>query len=135
MNSRFKQTAVALVAIATCTTAFGMSATPAGARIAEKNTKFCAALGSDQGAGLDFEGLGPEEAAFAEKLVRKLEKTGVPTKLKKDLKKLAKTYHRIAKGESAAEVLDAAGQAAILPALTRFSKYVAANCVGVPPST
>ena len=134
MNGRFERTSVAVIAIATCIAAFGVSAAPAGARVAEKNTKFCAALGSDQGAGIDFEGLGPEEAAFAAKLERKLAKTGVPTKLKKDLGKLARVYDRIAKGESAAEVLDAAGQKAILPALTRFSKYVAANCVETPPS-
>jgi len=135
MKTRFKQTKVALVAIATCIAACGISAVPAGARVTEKNTKFCAAIGSDQGAGIDFEGLGPQEAAFAAKLERKLAKTGVPTKLKKDLGKLARVYDRIAKGESAAEVLDAAGQAAILPALTRFSKYFAANCVEIPPST
>ena len=62
-------------------------AVPAGARVAEKNDKFCKILYSDQGAGIDFEGLGPAEAEYAATLMRKLAKAGVPAKLKKDLKK------------------------------------------------
>jgi hypothetical protein len=135
MPSKSTRVLVASIAIATFIATFGVVAAPAGASVPQTNTKFCAVLGSDQGAGINFDGLGPEEAAFAAKLERKLAKTGVPAKLKKDLKKLAAVYDRIANGETAAEVLDAKGQAAILPALTRFSKYFAANCVGTPPAT
>ena len=92
---------------------------------------YTAVLSGDQGTGINFEGLGPAEAKFAAKLMRKAAKAGVPARLKADLAKLAKVYDRIANGEPAAKVLDAAGQKAVLPALTRFSKYVAANCTPV----
>ena len=109
-------------------------ALPAGARVAQTNDRFCAVF-SAQFPSIDFEGLGPDEANFAAKLLRKAAKTGVPGKLKKDLKKIAKVYDRIADGEPAGEVLDAEQQKAILPALTRFSKYYAANCFATVPST
>jgi hypothetical protein len=135
MRSNFKRASVAVTAVAILSAAFGVSAAPVGARVVAKNAKFCEVLGSDQGAGIDFEGLGPDEAKFGAKLMRKLAKTGVPAKLKKDLKKVAKVYARIGKGEPATEVLDADGQAAVLPAITRFSKYVGANCVPTAPAT
>jgi hypothetical protein len=135
MPSKSTRALVASIACATFIATVGVVAAPAGASVAAKNAKFCAVLSTDQGSGIDFEGLSPEEAAFAAKLERKLAKTGVPAKLKKDLKKLAAVYDRIANGETAAEVLDADGQAAVLPALKHFSTYVAANCLTTPPST
>ena len=106
----------------------------AAASTAQKNDKFCAVF-SAQFPSIDFEGLGPDEAALGAKLLRQAAKTGVPAKLKKDLKKIAKVYTRIADGEPATEVLDAEQQKSILPALTRFSKYFAANCFAAVPST
>jgi hypothetical protein len=52
--------------------------------------------------------------------------------LKADLARIARVYDRIADGEPAAEVLDAAQQRTLLPALTRFGKYLAANCIATP---
>jgi hypothetical protein len=66
--------------------------------------------------------------------MRKLAKAGVPAKLEKDLKKLAKVYDPIADGESANEVI--ADQVTFVQsALTRFSKYVQKNCTPSAPST
>jgi len=108
-------------------------AVPAGARVAEKNDKFCKILYSDQGAGIDFEGLGPAEAEYAATLMRKLAKAGVPAKLKKDLKKVAKIYDRIADGASEGDLAD--DQDFILEALTRISKYSAKNCTPAVPTS
>ena len=132
MSASPKRTVAVLCAVAALTATIGLSASPAMAHVAAANTKFCTVISGDQGSGIDFEGLGPAEATFAAKLMRKAGKTGVPGSLKADLGKLAKVYDRIADGESAATVLTPATQKAILPALTRFSKYVAANCVVVP---
>jgi hypothetical protein len=126
----------ALVAV----TALGMLAAmpglagTAGARVVSTNTKFCAVFGAQMPA-IDFEGLGVEEATVGAKLFRDAAKTGLPAKLKQDMKKVAKIYGRIAKGEPASEVLDADQQAAILPSLVRFSKYYATNCVAATPSS
>jgi hypothetical protein len=79
--------AVAVAALAATST---MSAVPASARVAAKNTAFCQILSSEQGSRIDFDGLGPDEAKFAARLNRKLAKTAVPAKLKRDLVKLAK---------------------------------------------
>ena len=131
MSANPKRTVV-LCAVAALTATIGLSASPAVAHVAAANTKFCAVISGDQGSGIDFDGLGPAEATFAAKLMRKAGKTGVPGNLKADLGKLAKVYDRIADGEPAAKVLSPSAQKAILPALTRFSKYVAANCTVVP---
>jgi hypothetical protein len=133
MPSKPRRTLAVITAAAALTAAVGLSAAPAGARVVARNAKFCAVV-SDQGVGIDFEGLGPDEARFAAKLMRKAAKAGVPSKLKKDLNKLAKVYDVIAGGESAAQVV-AAQQTFIVKALTRFSKYVAANCIATAPST
>jgi len=127
MSASVKRTVVMLSAVAVIAV-MGFSASPVGAHVAAANTKFCSVLSSDQGTGIDFESLGPAEATFAAKLMRKAAKTGVPANLKADLGKLAKVYDRIADGEPAAKVLTPSKQKAILPALTRFSKYVGANC-------
>jgi hypothetical protein len=120
-------------AVAAVTAMIGLSASPVAAHVPAANTKFCAVLSSDQGTEIDFEGLAPAEATHAAKLMRRAAKTGVPGSLKTDLGKLAKVYDRIADGEPAAKVLSPSNQKAILPALTRFSKYVAANCT--PPTS
>ncbi|MGI8796978.1 MAG: hypothetical protein ACR2IR_10435 [Acidimicrobiia bacterium] len=88
MLSKCKRVLGAITAVAALAAGLGMLAVPAGARGEAKNDKFCEVLSSDQGAGVDFEGLGPAEAEYAATLNRKLAKTGVPAKLKKDLKKL-----------------------------------------------
>jgi len=124
-----------VVVVALASALVVMLAVPAGARVAQKNTEFCEILSSDQGAGIDFEGLEPPEAEYAATLVRKLAKTGVPAKLKKDLKRLAKdVYDRIAAGESENEVTPEQ-LSFVQSALTRFSKYVGKNCVPAVPST
>jgi hypothetical protein len=135
MSATSKRTVATLSVVVALTTMLGLTATPAVARVAAANAKFCAVLSSEEGAGIDFEGLGPAEATFAAKLMRKAAKTGVPGSLKADLGKLAKIYDRIADGESAAKVLSPSQQKAILPALTRFSKYTAANCAVPVPTT
>ena len=105
----------------------------AAARVEVKNAKFCQILSSDQGADIDFDGLGAAEAKYAAKLTRKLAKTGVPAKLKSDLEKLAKVYDRIAEGESPAAVL-ADEQKAITKSFVGFTTYVSANCAPSTPS-
>lgn len=134
MFSKAKRVLVPFTAIAVLAAGSAVLASPAGAEVGAKNTKFCQILSSDQGQGIDFQGLGPAEAKFAAKLERKLAKTGVPAKLKSDLLKLAKVYDRIAKGEDAAAVIGET-QASLGKALTRFSKYVAANCIPAVPTT
>ncbi len=121
-----------LVALAALTTVVVTSAAPAGARITASNDRFCSVLSSDQGAGIDFDGLGATEARLAAKVMRKAAKAGVPARLKADLSSIAAVYDRIADGEPTAEVLDAPHQKALLPRLTRFGKYVAANCIATP---
>ena len=131
MPAKSKRTAAVLVALAAIA-AVGISARPAGARVAATNDQFCSILSSNQGAGIDFDGLEAPEARLAAKVMRKAAKSGVPATLKSDLAKIAAIYDRIADGEPAAEVLDAAHQKALLPRLTRFGKYVAANCIATP---
>ena len=131
MPAKSRRTTAVLVALAAFATV-GISAAPAGARVAATNEQFCNVLSSDQGAGIDFDGLGAPEARLAAKVMRKAGKTGVPAALKADLAKIAAIYDRIADGEPAAEVLDAAHQKALLPRLTRFGKYFAANCIATP---
>jgi hypothetical protein len=133
MPSKPTRTLAAITAVAALTAVLGLSAAPAGAGVVAKNDKFCA-VASDQGLGIDFSGLGPDEARFAAKLMRKAAKTGVPAKLKKDLNKVAKVYDEIAGGEPADKVV-ADQQTFIVRALTRFGKYVAANCIAPTPST
>jgi hypothetical protein len=130
--TKWKPPVVVLVAVAALVTMLGVSPAGAGARVAATNDKFCAVLSTDQGQSLNFEGLAPNEARFAANLLRKAARAGVPAKLKADLATIAKLYDRIAHGEPALKVLDAAQQKAILPGLTRFSKYVAANCTTPP---
>jgi hypothetical protein len=132
MPAKSRRTTALLVALAALATIVGISAAPAGARVAATNDRFCSVLSSDQGAGIDFDGLAAPEARFAAKVIRKAAKAGVPATLKADLAKIAAVYDRIADGEPAAEVLDAAHQKALLPRLTRFGKYVAANCIATP---
>ena len=134
MRAKLKPSVAVVVAVAALVTVLGVSTAGAGTRVKATNDKFCAVLSSDQGDGINFEGLAPEEAGFAAKLLRKAAKAGVPAKLKADLAKIAKVYDRIADGEPAAKVLDAKQQKAILPGLTRFSRYVAANCTTAPPT-
>ena len=131
MPAKSRRTIAVLVAFAAFATV-GIPAAPAGARVAATNDRFCSVLSSNQGAGIDFDGLEAPEAHLAAKVMRKAAKTGVPATLKADLAKIAAVYDRIAKGEPAAEVLDAAHQKALLPRLTRFGKYVAANCIATP---
>lgn len=121
-----------LVVVGALVVMIGVPALHAGARAAATNVKFCALLSNDQGQGINFEGLAPDEAGFAAKRLRRAARAGVPATLKADLAKIAKVYDRIADGESPAEVLDAEQQQAILPGLTRFSKYAAANCTTAP---
>ncbi len=132
MSTKPRRVITAVMCVAALGATVGLSAAPAGARVASSNDEFCAIV-SDQGVGIDFEGLGPDEAQYAATLMRKAAKTGVPAKLKKDLKKLAKVYDRIAGGESA-DAVAASKQAFILKALTRFSKYTGANCTPTAPS-
>jgi hypothetical protein len=132
MFSTAKRVFVSCTAIAALAAGSAVLATPAGAEVAAKNTKFCTVLTSEQGNGIDFDGLGPDEAKFAAKLERKLAKTGVPAKLKSDLLKLAKVYDRIAKGEDAGKVIADVGDS-LTSGLVRFSKYVKANCS--PPTS
>jgi hypothetical protein len=134
MFSTVKRVFVPCIALAVLAAGSAVLVSPAGAEVSAKNTKFCQVLTSDQGQGIDFDGLGTAEAKFAAKLQRKLAKTGVPAKLKSDLLKLAKVYDRIAKGEDAATVI-ADVQGSVGKELTRFSKYVAANCVPAVPTT
>lgn len=132
--STLKRVIGATAAISALAVGSTVLAVPAGARADARNPKFCQILSSDQGAGIDFDGLGAAEAKYAAKLVRKLAKTGVPAKLKSDLGKLAKVYDKIAKGKSANTVL-AEQQNLIAKALTRMSKYTAENCAARVPST
>ena len=134
MLAKSKASVAVVVAVAALITVVGVPTASAGTRVKATNDKFCAVLSGDQGQGINFEGLAPKEAAFGAKLLRKAARTGVPAKLKVDLAKLAKVYDRIAEGEPAAKVLDAEQQKAILPGLTRFSKYFAANCATAPPT-
>ena len=131
MPAKSRRSTAVLIALATFA-AVGIAAAPAGARVATANEQFCNVLSSDQGAGIDFDGLGAPEARLAAKVMRKAAKSGVPATLKADLSKIAAVYDRIADGEPAAEVLDAAHQKALLPRLTRFGKYFAANCIATP---
>jgi len=102
-------------------------ALPAGARVEQKNDRFCKVFSSDPTAGVDFEDLSRAEAEDEATLVRKLAKTGVPAKLKKDLRKVAKVLDRIADGDPATEVV-ADEEQLLASALPRFFKYVKANC-------
>lgn len=132
MFSNSKRALAAVLGATALTVTIGVAAAPAGARVASSNEAFCA-LFTGQSPSIDFEGLGPDEAKFGARVFHKAAKTGVPAKLKKDLNKIAKIYTRIAHGEAAADVLDAQTQASVLPRLTRFSKYVAANCIATSP--
>src|SRR3954467_5597821 len=127
MSAKSRGTTAVLVAVAAFATV-GVAAAPARARVAAANEQFCSVLSSDQGAGIDFDGLEAPEARLAARVLRKAAKTGVPATLKADLAKIA-VYDRIADGDPAAEVLDAAHQKTLLPRLTRFGKYFAANCM------
>ena len=134
-NSAIRRTTSAAVAAGLAATFTIALAVPAGATLPVKNDKFCKIIyGDERAAGIDFEGLSPEEAAYAAKLFRRLANTGVPAKLEKDLKGLAKIDQRIADGASARKVL-AAEQDFITPALIRFSRYAGANCAPPVPST
>jgi hypothetical protein len=128
MSAKSRGPTAVLVAVAAFATV-GVAAAPAGARVAAANEQFCSVLSSDQGAGIDFDGLEAPEARLAARVMRKAAKTGVPATLKADLAKIAVVYDRIADGDPAAEVLDAAHQKTLLPRLTRFGKYFAANCM------
>jgi hypothetical protein len=132
MRAISRRTTTFILAVAALAIMLGLSAARAEARVAATNEKFCSVMSSNQGAGIDFEGLAPPEARFAATLLRKAAKTGAPATLKADLARMAKLYDRIAAGEPAAKVLDAAQQKTLLPALTRFGKYLAANCVATP---
>ena len=99
MPAKSRRTAALLVALAAFA-AVGISAGPAGARVAATNDQFCSVLSSNQGAGIDFDGLGAPEARLAAKVMRKAAKTGVPATLKADLAKLAAVYDRIAEGRA-----------------------------------
>jgi quercetin dioxygenase-like cupin family protein len=131
--ARVKQVFGAVVAIGLLAAASAVFALPAGARVPAKNAKFCQILSSDQGADIDFDGLGTAEAKYAAKLIRKLAKTGVPATLKSDLGKLAKVYDRVAGGASPEAVL-AGEQKAIAKSLMSFTAYVSANCSPSAPS-
>lgn len=134
LSSRVKRVFGAVAAVAALTATLGWSAAPAGAGVTATNDKFCAVVSGDQGLGIDFSGLGRDEAKYAAGLSRKAAKTGVPAKLKTDLTKLAKVYDQIAHGASSNKVV-ADEQAFIVSALTRFGKYLAANCIATAPST
>ena len=132
MFSKSKRMLAAFLGAAALAVTIGVSAVPASARVASSNEEFCAVFAA-QFPAIDFEGLGPDEAKLGAKLFHKGAKAGVPAKLKKDMNKIAKIYARIAHGEAASDVLDADTQASVLPRLTRFSKYFAANCVATAP--
>jgi hypothetical protein len=132
MFSTAKRVFVSCTAIAALAAGSAVLALPAGAEVTAKNTKFCEVLYGDQGTGINFEGLQPAEARYAASLMRKLAKTKVPGKLKSDLLRVAKVYSKIAKGATS---LSASEQASVGKALTRFSKYVAANCTPSVPAT
>ena len=134
-NSASRRITSAAVAAGLAATFTAALAVPAGATLPAKNDKFCEMVsGSNGAAGIDFEGFSPKEAAYAARLFRRLANTGVPARLEKDLKRLAKIDQRVADGDPARKVL-AAEQEFIAPALTRFSKYVGANCSPPVPST
>jgi hypothetical protein len=132
MAEKAGRAAALFVALAALITTAGIALAPAGAAVQATNDRFCTVLSNDQGAGIDFEGLQAPAARLAAKVMRKAAKTGVPANLKADLAKIASVYDRIADGEPAAEVLDATHQKDLLPRLTRFGKYVAANCIATP---
>jgi hypothetical protein len=134
LHSSFRRRSSALIAVGIAAASVGVLAAPAGARVETKNDKFCEILATDQGVGIDFEGLGPAEGEYAAALVRKLAKTGVPPKLKKDFKKLAKIYDRIGNGEPSDAVIREQ-LPFVQKALTRFSKYFQKNCVPAVPAT
>jgi quercetin dioxygenase-like cupin family protein len=134
MAARVKQVFGVVVAIGVLAAASAVFAPPAGARVPAKNANFCQILSSDQGADIDFDGLGAAEAKYAANLTRQLAKSGVPAKLKSDLGKLAKVYDRIADGESPEAVL-AAEQKAITKSLMSFTTYVSANCSPSAPGS
>lgn len=131
MSSKTRRIAAALISTAALGTTIGITATPASARASATVEEYCAIV-SDPGTGIDFEGLSPQEADYAATLMRKAAKTGVPAKLKRDLKKLAKIYDQISNGADPADVATEK-QSFILKAFTRFGKYTAAHCVGTPP--
>jgi len=103
MPSKANRTLVAITAIAAFLATLGLAAAPVGARVVATNDEFCAVL-SNGIPGLDSRGLDPDEAKLGAELSRKAAKTGVPAKLKRDLKKLAKIYDRIAVERSQAEL-------------------------------
>ena len=130
-----RASAAATVAAGLAATCASFLAVPAGATLPAKDDKFCEIVYGGKGAaGIDFEGFSRKEAAYAARLFRKLAATGVPAKLEKDLRKLAKIDQRVADGEPAGTVL-VAEQKVVNSALTRFSKYVSANCSPPVPST
>ena len=134
MHSRIGRASSALMAAGLAAGLAVTLAVPAGADVPQKNTKFCTTLQSGEGSGgIDFEGLGTAEAEYAATLMRKLAKTGVPSGLRKDLKKLAKVYDRIADGASESEIAD--DQDFIIKALTGISKYTQKNCSPPVPGT
>ena len=134
MSSPVERVFSTVVAAAVVATTLTLFAAPAGARVGTQNTQFCQALASDQGAGTDFEGLGPVEATYAAGLTRKLAKTGVPAKLKRDLEKLAKLYDKIAAG-AAANAVVAGKQKFATMVLVELTSYVKENCTTSVPST
>ena len=132
MSSTSKRAFAAIISTAALGATIGITAAPAGARVTAANTEFCVIV-SDPGINIDFDGLGPEEAEYAAGLMRDAAKTDVPSKLKKDLLKLAKVYDRIADGEPSVDVI-ASKQTFVNKALTRFSKYTAQQCITTPES-
>jgi hypothetical protein len=68
--TKWKPPVVVLVAVAALVTALGVSTADAGARVEATNAKFCAVLSSDQGQGINFEGLAPNEARFGANLLQ-----------------------------------------------------------------
>jgi hypothetical protein len=134
LRSTFRRAVGSVLVAGVAAAMVGVLAAPARARVTQTNGEFCAVF-SAQLPSIDFEGLGPDEAVLGAKLFRQAAKTGVPAKIKADLKKVAKVYERIGHGEPAADVLDAAQQRRILPSLRRFSKYFATNCFASAPST
>ena len=133
MISKFQRVLSVTIASAALAAGLGFSTAPAGAAVEAKNVKFCNAFTSDPKAGIIFGVPGRAQAKHTAALLRSLAKTGVPTNLAKNLKKLAKIYAPIADGQASTAVV-AGNQAFITNVMLQLTKYIEANCSGTVPS-
>jgi hypothetical protein len=134
MTSKFQRVLSITIASAALAAGLGLFAAPAGAAVGARNAKFCTAFTSDPKAGIIFGVPGRAQAKHTAALLRSLAKTGVPTTLGKNLKKLAKIYAPIASGQ-ASTVVVAAHQAFITNVMEQLTRYIESNCSGTVPSS